>query len=232
MASGGGRPDRLFALLAGVGLMAFTFGVGYEFGRIPARTLLEPQLAARTVERETLQRELDAARQQALILARERIIERETVQGLQQRLEVAQAVRLEQARELSYLKRLVLAGDKGAVRAHDLRLSALSQPGRYGYDFLLTQLVDGVGRVQGRVSLVVEGVMVGAGAEPVRWSLDELDAEPAAIAMDFEHYQHCSGWLELPEGFVPQLVVIRVEPSGEHLAATSASFPWPLRLAD
>ncbi|AHF05341.1 hypothetical protein MARPU_01300 [Marichromatium purpuratum 984] len=223
------RSARGGALLACLFFIALACGVGYELGRIPARTQLAPELARIAIEHEALIGELDAVRQQALILERDRAIERETVRVLQSRLEAAQEVRLEQARELSYLKRLVQAGDKGAVRAHDLRLSAQPRPRRYGYDFLLTQLVDGVGQVEGRVVLIIEGVR---GDEPARLRLDELTAEPATIDMDFEHYQHCSGWFMLPEDFVPQLVVIEVEPDGKRLAATSASFPWPLELID
>lgn len=162
------------------------------------------------------------------MLERTRQIEQETNRSLQDQVKQAQAERLALVKEGTYLKRLIQEGGRGAVRVHDLRLTPGDGPDLVRYVFTVTQLIPAYGESKGQIRLVVVGTQEG---QERSLPVDKLPgADPVRLVMAFEHFQSFQGVFRLPSGFVPKQLVVTLDPEGEHLTATTESFPWVLAL--
>jgi len=222
---------RLFLLAIYAVLVVATFFVGFELGQARITAICQPDLAAsrerlRVTEKALAHAvtQMAALKQEGVVLDRSLQIERETVRSLQSQLKEVQDERLTLIKESKYLKRLIRDGGKGAVRVHDLRLTAAEGDRRYRYGFTVTQLVPGVGESSGRVVLSVDGEQDGKDVSvPLR---DLPDADPKDLPMRFEFFQNYQGVFALPDGLEPRGVSVTIEPDGDGILRTSEAFPW------
>jgi hypothetical protein len=222
---------RLLALAFYTLVLAGAFWGGFELGGTRVATTAAPELDRFRAERDSavaelaaLQSKVTELQQESAVLERSRQIERETAKSLQDQLKLAQAERLELIQDLTYLKRLVQEGGRGAVKVHDLRVQHGASPARFGYSFTITQLIQDFGETRGRVLLELTG---SKGGEDVVIALADLpSADPRELEMGFEHFQTFSGHLEIPPGFSPRVLTVTIRPSSEQVAETSSAFPW------
>ncbi|EGV19882.1 DUF6776 family protein [Thiocapsa marina] len=223
-----------YRLLAGgvyAVVLAAAFWAGFELGQDRVTSLMQPDLAALEAERldlaaqrDALRGELAAALREQVISERSRQIDRETARALTEQLKEAQDARLDLSRELSYLKRLVQDGNRGAIRVQDLRIVAEEVPAAFRYTFTLTQVVPGFAESTGHIRFELEGRNPSG---VLTLSLEDLpSAEPQTLPIALEYLQSLSGSFTLPEDFVPSAVLIGIEPSDDRLIPTSESFPW------
>jgi hypothetical protein len=216
----------LFAVLSAAALWA-----GFELGQARITAVARPEVIALEAERlgliaerDALRNELAVAGRELVISERSRRIDRETARALQDQLKEAQDARLDLNRELSYLKRLVQEGGRGALRARDLRLTRAGGAKSFRYGFSVIQLVPGLGSSVGRVRFEIEGR---DGTGPVVMALGDLPrAEPRVLPVELQHLQSLSGTFELPDDFEPTGILIGIEPSDDRLIPTSEIFPW------
>jgi len=219
---------HLLALAGYAVLVAAAFRFGFELGQRDATssTVGRPPdpcaVTARTAL--TLQEEITALRQEGVVLERTRQIALETNRSLQDQLKQVQGERLALIKEVSYLKRLIQEGGRGAVRIAELRLTR--GEGVVRYAFTLTQLSPGFGESRGEVKLLVTGTAQG---QERSFELGQLPhADPRHLTMRFEHFQRFQGEFSLPAGLVPTMIALTLVPEGDQLAETSESFPWVL----
>jgi hypothetical protein len=212
-------------------LLAAALWAGFELGQERVTSIVQPEVAALDAERLALLAERDALRDELASALRERVIserdrqiDRETARALTDQLKEAQDARFNLSRELSYLKRLVQEGGRGAIRVQDLRLASDGRPKAFRYAFTLMQVVPGFGESVGQIRFEVEGRNAGGAAT---LSLKDLpSAEPRALPIALEYLQSLSGTFELPDDFEPTGLLIGIEPSDNRLIPTSESFPW------
>ncbi|NEX21192.1 hypothetical protein G3480_12855 [Thiorhodococcus mannitoliphagus] len=223
---------RLLAAGAFTLAVAATFLIGFEFGGGGVTAAVSGVATPDSLrvhllkERDTLRALLGESERQRVILERAAQIDAEARKVLQGELKQAQDARLELNRELTYLKRLVQKGGKGAIQVYDMRLSRGGGPREYLYSFTVTQLVPGFGRSTGSVSLALKGAREGAS---LSLGLTDLpSADPELLGMDFEHFQNFQGVIEIPEDFAPESIVVSIEPKSKLLLPTSVVFPWEL----
>ncbi|WP_296810183.1 DUF6776 family protein [Thiocapsa sp.] len=223
-----------YRLLAGglyAVLLAAALWAGFELGQERATSLMQPELAALDAERldliaqrDALRDELAAALRDRVISERSRQIDRETARALTDQLKEAQDARLDLSRELSYLKRLVQEGHRGAIRVQDLRIVSEGTAKAFRYSFTLTQVVPGFAESAGLIRFEIEGRNPSG---VVTLSLEDLpSAEPRVLPIALEYLQSLSGSFALPADFEPSGVLIGIEPSDDRLIPTSESFPW------
>jgi hypothetical protein len=223
-----------YRLLAGgffAVLLAGALWAGFELGQERATSILQPELVELDEERldliaqrEALREELAAALRERVISERSRQIDRETARALTDQLKEAQDARLDLSRELSYLKRLVQEGHRGAIRVQDLRIVSAGTPKAFRYSFTLTQVVPGFAESTGHIRFVIEGR---SSDGVVTLSLEDLpSAEPRTLPIALEYLQSLSGSFALPDDFEPSGVLIGIDPSDDRLIPTSESFPW------
>jgi len=212
-------------------LLALLFGLGYDLGRRGGISAVGMQVANLSLQRRDLSRELDAvearledSERQRLVLERTQQIDVESSRVLKEQLRQALGENLSLSREVSYLKRLIQKGGKGAVQVSGFRLVHGSKERLFRYSFSAAQIVSEFGRSQGVIRLRLDGRQ---GGETASLSLKDLPfADPTELKMDFDHMQNLTGEFELPEGFEPESIVVDVEPSTKQLISTSAAFPW------
>ncbi len=222
---------RLLAVGAFCLSMAAVFLIGVELGKGgEAPSSNNAAVAADSLrvhllkERDTLKSLLAESERQRVILERAMQVHQEASKALREQLKEVEDARLEANRELTYLKRLVQGGGKGAVQVYDMRLIPGESPHDYRYSFTITQLIQGFGQSQGDVRLSVEGLR---DDKSVVLGLDELPAaRPNALRMDFEHFQNCQGTFTLPETFEPTSIIVEIKPKTPLLLPTSVTFPW------
>ncbi|MFD2112288.1 DUF6776 family protein [Thiorhodococcus fuscus] len=213
-------------------LLAILFGLGYDLGRGGGvSTTVGMQVANLSLQRRDLSRELDEVKarledseRQRLVLERAQQIDVESSRVLKEQLRRALGDNLSLSRELSYLKRLIQKGGKGAVQVSGFRLVPTAKERVFRYSFSAAQILSEFGRSQGAIRLRLDGRQAG---EAASLSLEDLPfADPAELKMDFDHMQNLTGEFELPAGFEPDSIVVDVEPSTKQLISTSAVFPW------
>lgn len=222
---------RLLALAFVALALAGAFWGGFELGETRFGAVVGPELDRLRAERETAAAELGELRskvtdlqQESVVLERSRQIERETSKALQDQMKVVQDERLELIQDLSYLKRLVQEGGRGAVKVHDLRIEPGGAPDAFSYSFTITQLIQDFGETRGRVLIELTG---SSGDEDLVLGLSDLPgADPQELQMGFEHFQTFNGRFELPPGFIPRVLTVTIRPDGEQLAENSSAFPW------
>ncbi|UHD14658.1 DUF6776 family protein [Thiocapsa bogorovii] len=223
-----------YRLLAGgvyAVLLAAALWAGFDLGQARVTTLMQPELSALDAQRLDLVAQRDALRDEIAAALRERVIsershqiDRETARALTDQLKEAQDARLELSREISYLKRLVQEGGRGAIRVQDLRIVSDGTPKAFRYAFTLTQVVPGFAESTGHIRFEIEGRNASG---VVTLSLEDLpSAEPRTLPIALEYLQSLSGSFALPDDFEPSAVLIGIEPSDDRLIPTSESFPW------
>lgn len=98
----------------------------------------------------------------------------------------------------------------------------------YGWRLLLTQAAERRDWVQGGVELAVEGTRQAGGSNveevlPLT-EVAELDVYP--LKFRFRYFQNLTGALTLPDGFVPQAVLVTVTPAGRGAEPVERRFEW------
>ena len=208
-------------------LLAAAFWGGFVLGRdkVEADYILSIKaLQAVQAERDALLREVADLKQQSAACEQMQRIDQEKDRSAQEQLKEAQDQRLALAKEVATLKRLVRSGGHGGVAVQGLRVTAGEEPREFRYSFTVSQLVEDVGEIAGRIAIQIAGKQ---GDKDKSFTLDQLEgAKPARLEMRFEHFQNFEGSLVLPAGFEPLSLTVVVEPEGEHVIESEKTFPW------
>ncbi len=188
----------------------------------PALTSLRAEHASLVQAHAAAESEIDTLKQSAATLTRSEQITRaanvEVQQILAERDEEIAALRA----DIAFYERLVGAtGQRRGLSVH----SADFQPeagGSWRYSITLTQNLNRGAISTGRMRLSVEGVTAGE-LRTLDWSaLRQADGAPGQ-EYSFRYFQKLDGSIVLPEGFIPQRVLVTLEGSAGRV---EASVPW------
>ncbi len=143
---------------------------------------------------------------------------RRTIKELQDRIAALE----EEAR---FYRRLVAPSEaERGFRIEELTITRTPEPSRFGYNLLLTQIVDRHNWMEGAVAVEVVGERDGVAA---RLALDELAGEDGfAERFRFLYFQEFSGQLRLPEGFVARSVTVTASVDDATGTEIRESFDW------
>jgi cell division protein FtsB len=115
------------------------------------------------------------------------------------------------------------AKDKG-LRIERLAMESTSEPNKFKYSLLLTQVVDKHDFVQGGVEIALFGREGETDAELL---LSELIGEDKkAIGFRFRYFQSINGELVVPNGFEPREVMIVARSTGNNAQRLEKTFDW------
>ena len=155
----------------------------------------------------------------------------ETIAGLRQRLAIAErgaqvtgaaneALREQVAAQeeriaglesdVAFYRRLLgSGGSQKGLAVHALQLTATNAPDVYRYQLTLSQNLNQAKIVAGEYALQVEGVLDGS---MVRLDGGRLEMMPAAgqARFEFKYFQELRGSLRIPDGFVPDSLVVEL----------------------
>jgi hypothetical protein len=118
--------------------------------------------------------------------------------------------------------------NKVGLEAQDFNVEAALGTGRYRYHFVVTQLGRNDQVARGRIEFELEGLQ---DAKPRRLGLAELAPDGgggSAIEYRFRYFQAIDGQVQLPEGFIPERVLLKAVPATAPRLPLEWTFDWPL----
>lgn len=218
--------SRLVLVAGWLVVIGVAFGLGYALAQHDA-TVAAARIQALQDESARLSEDLAATKEAHIRLERAHLMDREARRVAQGQLADLQQERLQLAKRVAYLGRLIGDGGRGAVDIKTVELTAGETPRTYRYRLTLSQLAPDVGRSTGRVILSV--VLRRDGQDVVEPVSALPGSSGGAQDMDFEHFQVLEGVIQIPEGAVPRRLMVKVEPQGDRLVETSDAFDWEVR---
>ena len=101
-------------------------------------------------------------------------------------------------------------------------------PRVYDYVLVLQQLAGPHTTIQGRAQFVIAGNRHGQPAE-LGWSELAPRDSLAGQAFHFRYFQKLEGRITLPDGFMPESVLVTARSTGNHARDIGQKFAWHLR---
>ncbi len=222
------RPGRhaLLVLLAAAALIASGWLL-FERGKVQAGLDKEAWIEAESQLRRQIldleQRNADLVRDNAL-LQRSADVDRTAYIEIQKTLAETQTATLALREELSFYRGLVTPSDKvEGLHVERLRLQPTVHERRFQYMVTLTQVRKNDRFAAGEVNLRVVGTN---GDQASSYRLADLSDVQGAVKFKFKYFQNFEGTLELPDGFLPETVLVEAKPSGKRLKPVSKRFEW------
>jgi len=129
--------------------------------------------------------------------------------------------------ELNFLKSMVSSKESTpGLNIRDFVLRELSKPGRYAFKLVLLQVGndDQTHVIKGSVKIRVQGRLKGKG-KTLAW---EGGAAPGVSELQFKFhfFQRLEGELLFPEGFKPENILVKAEPSGKNQSPFQKIYSW------
>lgn len=116
--------------------------------------------------------------------------------------------------------------NKVGLEAQDFDVEAALGSGRYRYRFVVTQLGRNDQVARGRIELALDGLQ---DDKPRQLVLSELSPDGgASIDYRFRYFQTIEGHVQLPEGFIPERVLLKAIPATAPRLPLEWTFDWPL----
>lgn len=210
-------------LVALVGLFVFCLGffLGSRYFSVEMSTRKQV-----LVESQEQQEQLD---QQTAELIRLRVISEVDQQALE-RLQHSSALfdqRLSTQREelMLYRKLLKIDSVEDGLHVFNLTITPTESPSLFVYSFVIRQSGATLKTVSVDYNMLIEGQLDGG---PVSYSLVDLDVAIDAVPVNtkLKYFRLIEGKLQLPEGFVPQKLELRVRPVKKPAGRRVWTFDW------
>lgn len=224
------RPSRLrwlaVVLILGLGVAGWRL---YEAGKVAAGqelVNLQQQQGRLAGQVRTLKQRNDDLQAKLALVQRSGQVDRRAYADVKKQLNTLQDQLFKQREELAFYRGIVTPGEAKTglhIQAFNVQNGAL--PNYFQYRLVLTQVRQNERWVHGVVRLSVLGIDKG---KPRRLGLTDITApKTKELAFRFRYFQNLQGQLQLPKGFIPQSVEVKVVPSGRHESALERTFSWP-----
>lgn len=175
---------------------------------------------------ERLETENRALQAQLAQAERSSAIDRSAVKDLMTTLASREKELAKLREDLTFYKRMVTAGGKSgesSIGIRSFQLKAGAKSGQYRYELVVAR-VNGKGKaVKGRVELRLQGEQ---GDESKTLSWDEISLSGKKPRFKFQFFQKLEGVLQVPDGYKPEHILVRVVPEGKKQQAIQQSFSW------
>lgn len=161
---------------------------------------------------------------QIALLERTTTIDRQAYEEVDRGLTDLQNEVLELRQEVAFYRGIVHSEDAPpGLRIQSFKLRQ-DEPTQYQYRLVLTQLATTNVRVQGEAEIALSGMLNGDTVELAQ--RDILAQEGQDLRFSFRNFQELRGSLRLPEGFVPQRVILKAAPRGSRGAGVERILSW------
>jgi cell division protein FtsB len=223
-------PGRIIAVRVVLGILIFLCGyLLFEFGRIQAnynivdaaeeRQRYESQIAS-------LEAEIVDLKQQVALVETHRDIDREAYRTVEADLMALEAKIQEQTDAIAFYRGIVSPADgNSGLRVQDLKLSRGKDERAYSVRLVLVQSLQHDRKVTGDVLLTLVGRQDGTERSyPFTQLLpDEASSE---WAFSFRYFQDFEREIVLPDGFMPERIMIEVRSRTRSISSIEESFSW------
>lgn len=188
------------------------------------RDALSAEIAEINEKNATLAAEITELKGLIAILERAGQVEKQAYDAVEASLTELQEERLELKEELAFYRGI--ATKKNAAKGlgiGGIRLQE-QESGWYRISIALTRIGNGKDEAQGTVDLTISGTRGGIQKE---LSLQDLLAgEKKVLKFRLKHFQRLNGHINLPEGFVPDQISVRLTTSGKKKVSIEKSYDW------
>jgi TolA-binding protein len=220
---------RWLALAGGFVVAAW---LAYEYGQAQGghnRFESLRRLAEHSAQVGRLQKENRELQERIAVLETGEQINREAYRRVEAELTRLQARLQAQAEDLAFYQGLVSgSAGTGALRVQDLVIFPGAAPTAFTVALVLAQPQGLKQRVTGSVDLQIEGVMSGA-RKTIGLAEATSEGSGASLRYSFRYFQNLQADLQLPEGFAPLRVLVKLTPKGSNGATVEQSFDWRVR---
>lgn len=209
-------PGCLLLFIAGVAGFLTAGSMSQDDGGAGAR--YREALEAAQQHEAGLRQELAISQRSAQVTGAANETLREEIENLEEQIAGLEA-------DVAFYRRLLGSGGTGkGLAVHALRLDATASAAVYRYQLTLSQNLDQAKIVTGRYGLEAEGLLDG---EMVRLDGERLSLRPRAgdYRFEFKYFQELRGTLRFPEDFIPEALVVRLQPE-EADAPIVRHFNW------
>lgn len=172
-----------------------------------------------------LEKEKAGLQEKISVLERGRQVDAKAYAKVDEHLKKLQNDNLSLREELAFYRGIVSSDDHKGITVQRFVVEREGSTDAYRYSLVLTRNMRSGNVVSGTVNLSISGEMNGR--------LKQLElkdvSNPVArsLAFEFKHFQRLEGRVQLPRGFVPHRVNIRVHSPGERASGLEKAFDWP-----
>jgi hypothetical protein len=229
------QPHRTGVIL-GVSLVGLLLGsfVLYEWGRYRGGyDGLRADRAQRALfdELDELKRSNGALREEIAMLTMSRNVDREAYLRVEASLGELQEQIQAQREQLVFYRGIVSPADGArGLRIENLVVTPGASQSEYRLKLTLVMAAARHDKsVSGSVELALEGARNGV---PTRYALGDLltgDVLDPKIGFSFRYFQNLERELQLPSGFVPDRVMVEVNPKGRSAEVIRQAFEWTVQ---
>lgn len=210
------------AALGWAGWQVFDYGrlrAGFDSRETSARLeRLRERVAA-------LEKDNAVLRNRAAVAERGAMVDRQAYGDVEASLQRLQQENLELKREVAFYQGIVSPVEAAhGVRLKSLKLIQGKQSREYEYKLVLIQTAKVARLEKGYVSFIVQGMEDGLRREV---SLERLSAgEASRHRFGFRYFQNFEGRIQLPDGFTPERVVVRIDTDSAKDAQVEKILDW------
>lgn len=229
--SRGIRRTRVF-VIGGLVCGLIVVWVAYELGQIRAgHNALEARLRYGELKDrfDSVREQRDELHRKIALLETGQKIDEEAYRLVERRLVDLQNEILVQQEDLAFYRGIV-ADEQVGLRVQNLELLAGADALSFSLRLVLAQAMRASQRVSGSVELQVQGIRDG---ELLTLGLTELgviaEQRSALAGFSFRYFQNLEADLVLPEGFVPERVIVKLTPKGKRAKSVEKTFDWAVR---
>jgi len=212
----------LLCVITGVG------GFGYWYGL--SRSSLDADYLQALVRRDRVsETQIAALRSQLVDAELARAVDQQAAESLRETITALRDEIADLREEAAMYRNMLDPGSAGqGLRIAELELSEAHGDGRYHYHVLLSRMDTTGDLVRGTIAVDVRGVSIEGGRARERFiALGELAGlEEYPIPFRFRYFHAVSGMLELPEGFEPLGLRVRILPAGGGRELLRREFEW------
>lgn len=209
-------------------LMVIMIAGAFEYGRRVAgydSADADAYIAQLQAQIEESQAEIIELNRKATMLERNSRIDGDASTQLKESLAQAQSEVLALKKELSFYKSIV-APEQGsrslAIQTIQLKPDA---SGGYAYRIMVSQRGRNDRFARGTIDVSIEGV--NNDGQPVTYRLSDVSNDTKKpMKFGFKYFQNFEGVMNLPDGFIPQSLRVKVNPKNSKIKAIDEQFAW------
>ena len=217
-------------LLLVIGLAGYAGWWLYDLGKVHGvdelKTLRTTHRTLETLHGKAVS-ERNALRDRVAILERSSQVDRQAAQAVRDEMGALQEELQAAREEIKFYRGIVSPGEGNqGLRIHNFTLTRGLQAGEYQYDLVLTQLQRNDRYVSGKVLWKITGKQDEEVSELGLAAVTESGTK--SLEFRFRYFQHLTGVITLPEGFIAHKVELTVRATGKKAPEPVAEvFDWP-----
>ncbi len=223
------RPGRSVLLITVLALLwVVSVWLVYQYGWDKAVRLLDHEFEKSRPLHERLTDVIGAnrgLRARIAVLERTAQVDREAKVELVQEIKELQGQAAELREEIAFYKLIISPGNgKDGLSVYSLEIMPASK-NLYHFKVILTQVGKSSNLAEGEVDMTIEGIFKGQ-AKRLRLSDIQVPKDRKST-YKFQYFQELTGSLELPEGFIPREVVVKLTRNkGDEIENPVERFDW------